>query len=96
MSKIIKITAGYKTTEAYKKSISNAISELEEVELSLVNMIVNLSTAGKWKAWSDGQPVGTIFEFTEEMLRDTEDENVQAIFKVRDKILELMNELSDG
>jgi hypothetical protein len=58
--------------------------------------MINLATKGKWKEWDEKQSEGAIFHFTEEMLRDTGDENVDALCELTDKIVEVRNKLKNG
>ena len=87
MGKVIKITTDYKSTEQYRSMLTNAIEKLEDIEENLNNLIVNLATAGKWKEWSDSIPVGGTFKFTEEMLKDTGDNNINDIAGLLDEVI---------
>jgi hypothetical protein len=57
------------------------------MEQEVMNSMVMLATTGKWKKWSDEQPIGSKFEFTEEMLRNTGDVHVDLLCGLMDKIL---------
>lgn len=87
MGKVIKITTDYKSTEQYRSMLTNAIEKLEDIEENLNSLIVNLATAGKWKEWSDSIPVGGTFKFTEEMLKDTGDNNINDIAGLLDEVI---------
>lgn len=94
MSKIVKITSGYKSTEEYKACINETFEELESMDFVLHELIVRLATAGKWKDWSDQMPIGSEFYFTEEMLRETGDKNVDSLIELWEKLNSLVNEFS--
>ena len=48
--------------------------------------MVNLACLGRWRQWSDAQPIGTTFRFTGEMIRETGDANVDALLAVYDAL----------
>jgi len=79
MSKTIKFTPDYRSGAGYREALSEAITDLEKFSDELETTIEGLATTGKWKAWSDSIPVGGEFHFTNEMLIDTGDANVDAI-----------------
>jgi hypothetical protein len=89
MTKIIPLSIN----KDYAHAIGQAISTLEEMEDDIKSAMIGLATTGKWKKWSDEQPIGTEFTFTEEMLRDTGDENVDLLCDLVDKIEEIMVKL---
>ena len=96
MGKIKQFNNDYRLTEAYSATLSGVIDKLENFEIELNELIVGLAVSGKWKEWSDQQPIGTIFEFTEEMLKDTGDINVDAIAGLKDEVMRIKNKLKNG
>ena len=93
MDKVININKSYKRSKEYIETIDETIQYLEEIEEVIFSQIVSLATAGKWKEWSDSMPVGTEFNFTDEMLRDTGDPNVDAMKTVLDNVIDTKNKL---
>ncbi len=96
MSKIIKINTDYKATPEYRSALTDSVELLNNIEFDLQNLIVNLATTGKWKEWSDSIPVGSKFDFTEEMLKDTGDNNVNELAGLLENILILKEKLKLG
>jgi hypothetical protein len=96
MSKIIKITSDYKSAKKYLSTVDNVVEKLEAIEDDLQGLVVNLATAGKWKEWSDKIPDGETFEFTEEMLKDTGDSNVDSIAGLLDELIRVKKKIKNG
>ena len=96
MSKIIKINTDYKATTEYRSALTDSIEWLNNIEFDLQTLIVNLSTTGKWKEWSDSIPIGAKFDFTEEMLKDTGDNNVNELAGLLENIIILKEKLKLG
>jgi uncharacterized protein YwgA len=72
----------------YHKKLSEIVNQLTDMSEQIHSGMVNLAILGKWQEWSDGQPEGAVFEFTEDMLRNTGDKNVDALVELMDKILD--------
>lgn len=92
MSKVIKI----ESYNAYNQQLKESIVELEKIKQSLLDMSVNIAISGRWKKWSDDQPVGTEFEFTKEMLSNTGDKIVDSFVLIIDHIEDLQEELTNA
>lgn len=92
MSKVIKI----ESYNAYNQQLKESIVELEKIKQSLLDMSVNIAISGRWKKWSDDQPVGTEFEFTREMLSNTGDKIVDSFVGIIDLIEDLQEELTNA
>lgn len=78
----------------YRAELNKAIEHLESVENQLLLNMFNLATTGKWKNWNNQQNEGDIFECTEEMLRNTGDENIDKLFEIFQKVSDVKSELS--
>lgn len=96
MSKIIKIKSDYKSTPEYRAVLTNTIEKLDNINADLHSLIVNLATAGKWKKWSDNISEGEVFYFTEEMLKDTGDNNVDGIAELLDEVIKLKEKIENN
>lgn len=93
MNKIVKFTIDYKSTKEYRSMLKEVSEKLKNIEDDLQTLIVNLATAGKWKKWSDSIPQGEIFDFTEKMLRDTGDKNVDTLAGLLDEVIEVKKKI---
>ncbi|MDR1780258.1 MAG: hypothetical protein LBR50_05940 [Tannerella sp.] len=75
-------------SRAYSDKLHETADKLQDLTGELFGCALELALAGKWRDWDNEQPIGTIFEFTEEMLCDTGDKNVDmlmdAYFKVKE------------
>jgi hypothetical protein len=76
-------------TQEYAEAIEQTVETLERMEEEVMNCMIMLATTGKWKKWSDEQPIGTKVEFSEEKLRNTGDVNVDLLCGLMDKILKV-------
>ncbi|MDI1234532.1 MAG: hypothetical protein PSX81_09640 [bacterium] len=82
MGNIIPLNSTYQSNPNYQLALlelSGTISAMEEV---LKDNMINLATIGKWKEWSDAIPEGDVFTFTEEMLSNTGDKNIEALYQL--------------
>jgi hypothetical protein len=77
----------------YHHRLTETILYLDNLESDIITAMINLATKGKWKEWNEKQSEGTTFHFTEEMLRNTGDENVDALGELTDKIIAVRNRL---
>jgi len=87
MSKIIEFKTDFKSTPDYKEEIVLTLRKIEEIEIELSTAIINLAAKGKWMNWSDSIPTGEFFTFTEEMLKDTGDENIDDLTFLMDELI---------
>jgi hypothetical protein len=72
----------------YHKELVEIVNQLTDMSEQIHSGMVNLAILGKWQEWSGEQSEGTVFEFTEDMLRNTGDKNVDALVELMDKILD--------
>lgn len=91
MGHIIPFYNDYHSRPEYQMALLETIGELEEMKVALQFLMVKLATTGKWKGWSDGILDGEVFDFKEEMLRNTGDPNIDAICAMVDQIQTLKN-----
>jgi tagatose-1,6-bisphosphate aldolase len=59
-------------------------------------LVINTATEGKWKEWSDSMQEGDMFNFSEEMLKDTGDENVNNISSLIDEVIKVKDEIKNA
>ena len=71
---------------AYRKKLSDTSVALDAIGDDIYSCIVDLAVSGKWKEWADAQPIGLEYEFTDDMLRDTGDECIDALWDVLDAL----------
>ena len=93
MGKVLDFDNGYKSSLTYQKQLKENIENLDKFDDELYSFIINTATKGKWKKWSDSKDNGTIFRFTEDMLRNTGDENVDILFLLMDQVFDAKEKL---
>lgn len=79
----------------YQKRILETQELLTKIEKDLFNEIIDLATIGKWKQWSDKQEIGTVFNFTDEMLKETGDENIDSLYELMDELIRIKEKITD-
>jgi hypothetical protein len=94
MTKVIKFASDYRTTEEYREAISRTRELLNEIQSQLHNCVIDIAISGKWKEWSDNMPIGAEFTFTEDMLKDTADNNVNEICNLLDAVIYTTEKIS--
>ena len=87
MTKIIKLK-----NEEYMKRLNQTILLLENTLAQLESDAINLALLGKWQNWSDQQPEGAMFNFSE-AIHETGDANVDIIIELRNNVYITVNKL---
>ena len=83
----------FKDYMQYKEILSSIIDSVNKFSEEIYENLFDLACAGKWKEWSDKQTEGTIFNVTEDMLRNTGDKNIDLLWEVLDKIEEMKGKI---
>ncbi|GHT21713.1 hypothetical protein FACS189430_02240 [Bacteroidia bacterium] len=78
----------------YHKELSETAEFLEEMTDTLFSKMIGLATLDKWEQWNDAQSEGTIFHFSEEMLNNTGDKNVDILYELYEHTRAVQEELS--
>ena len=81
------------STPEYREEIGLTLRKIEEIEIELSTAIINLAAKGKWKDWSESIPTGEFFTFTEEMLKDTGDENIDDLTFFMDELIRVKTKI---
>lgn len=92
MTKTIKLQNRLK----YQNELKETIEVLEKFETELTSRMINLATLDKWQEWDEEQEVGTVFQFTTDMLQDTGDVNIDKLFKIIENIKITTEEITKG
>lgn len=92
MTKTIKLQNRLK----YQNELKETIEVLEKFETELTSRMINLATLDKWQEWDEKQEVGTVFQFTTDMLQDTGDVNIDKLFKIIENIKITTEEITKG
>ena len=66
----------------HRDAILDTIAYLEEVHEELNTRMINIACLDKWKAWSESKEIGSVVEFSDEALSDTQDPNVDILYKL--------------
>lgn len=85
MGKVVKMES---YSEAYMQALKEALAGLEQFEQYLFSRSVDILMAGKWKQWSDEQPVGTVFNFRDKEMREAGDRVVDELLDLKDLVRE--------
>lgn len=78
----------------YKESLEETLEFLEKTEKNLLTEIIDLAVLGKWKKWSDEQEIGTEFSFTDEMLNNTGDKNIDLLCELRGELSIIIDKIT--
>ena len=73
----------------YHEKLEKTMELVDDISEKVYESLIDLACLNKWKEWSDEQPIGTIFEFTKDMLRNTGDNNIDILWELLDKISEV-------
>ena len=96
MAKIIPFKSDYASHPRYQKRLKKIISKLDKLEALTIEFSINLATSGKWREWDESLENGDKFRFTEEMLKDTGDPNVDTVNELVDKVISTQMKLKNN
>ena len=96
MGKTVEFNKGYKLSVEYQKQISLTIEKLTGIEEELIGMAFSIAAVGKWKEWSESKKEGDVFTFTEEMLKDTGDENIDYLASLIDQVNDVKEKVKNN
>jgi len=83
----------FKDYAEYHEKLSEVMEIVNDLSDEIFDSLFILASLDKWKQWSDTQPVGTVFDVSEEMLRNTGDENIDLLWELLDKIEEVKGKI---
>ena len=81
--------------KSYKEHIKETIELLERTGEQLGEICINLAVCGKWKEWNNSIPEGATFNFTEKMLFETGDENVNILMNLKHNIANALESIQN-
>ena len=83
----------FKDYVEYHEKLSEVMESVNDLSDEIFESLFILACLDKWKQWSDNQPVGSEFEASEEMLRNTGDKNIDLLWELLDKIEEVKGKI---
>ena len=83
-----------KHNDKYKKYLKLSEEFLSKTAIGLFETCVNFAVNGKWKDWDDKQKAASRFEFSDKMLWQTGDKNVDVLMNLREGVLSALEEIS--
>lgn len=92
MTKVIDLDDKHK----YRQKINDIKQYLAQVEVELTTLAINLAMISEWKEWDDKQKNGMIAEFSDQSLRETGDENIQALVELKIQLRNTNDKLTEG
>ena len=90
--KVIQLSE-YQASGQYNEIITELRAKLGDLASELFDQCINLATSGKWKKWSDEQPVGSQVCFDVKMLREAGDQNIKMLLDLSEYIGDLNKRL---
>jgi hypothetical protein len=91
MCKIIPIRTYSIEYEEYVIEVKNDLNTMEDM---LYGKMINLATKGAWKQWDETMQDGDSFTFEPEMLQNTGDKNINMLWDLYQKTINLKNNLT--
>jgi len=86
----------FKKKIEYQKSLLETLDYIENIKNQLIGKMIDLAMLDKWQEWNKKQEEGAIFEFTEEMLKNTGDKNIDKLCEIIDKLEMVKYEITKG
>jgi hypothetical protein len=77
----------------YRNTLSEIMDDMTNLSEDIEEGMFNLACLGKWKEWDEQQPVGSEFDLTEDMLRNTGDKNIDLLWELLDKIADVKEKI---
>jgi uncharacterized protein YyaL (SSP411 family) len=94
MTKVINLQ-DYQGKAKYADIIKETHVFLDETQEKMDGLMINLSAQGVWKETFDKYKEGETFTFTQDMLENTGDNNIELLWELYFKIDFLRNNLKD-
>ena len=82
------------TKELYMDELYGVLKTLGEFYDKIEGHMINLAVRDKWKEWNDTMKDGDVFNFSDEMLANTGDKNVDDLFILRDNVYNIIEAIS--
>jgi type III secretion system FlhB-like substrate exporter len=82
------------TKKHYLDELYGALETLWKFYKKIEEHMVNLLVRDKWKEWNDTKKEGDSFIFSDEILANTGDRNIDDLFSIRDNIYNTINAIS--
>jgi len=79
---------------AYNKKLAEIIEDVDSLYDNVYDNLISLACLDKWKEWDESQPIGAICNFSENALRDTGDKNIDLLFEMLDKMVEVREKIN--
>ena len=73
----------------YQLTLLYIIFQTQNIANEIYENMFRLACEKMWKEWEENQPIGTEINITDEMLRNTGDENIDLLWELFDKIEEV-------
>ena len=83
----------FKGYAQYNKKLSEIMEMVNDLGDDIYNSMFGLACLDKWKAWDAEQPIGAEIYVTDEMLRNTGDKNIDLLWQILDKIMDVKEEI---
>jgi hypothetical protein len=83
----------FKDYSKYQDTLTEIIEQVTDIAEEIEESMFNLACLGKWKEWDEEQPEGTVFDVSEEMMRNTGDKNNDLLWELLDKITEVKEQI---
>ena len=80
--------------QEYNQQVQETIDYLESVRDELFTHMINIASHGVWKSWMQNIQTGDTFQFSFDMLENTGDKSVEALWELYYKMEELEKRLS--
>jgi hypothetical protein len=94
MSKIIDLQK-HNEQKKYSETIGDTHLFLDKMQEKIRELMVNISVQGVWKETFDKYKEGDIFNFTQDMLENTGDFNIEIMWELYYKIDDVRERLKD-
>lgn len=77
-----------------EKELAETIDFLHNIKHEMIHRMFVLATLDKWKEWSDSQKVRANISFTDEMIKDTGDINIDNLYELQERVSQTIDKLT--
>ena len=75
-------------TDHYKESLKETLKTLKEVNESLFQSLIHVTTQGELKEWNNEVPIGEVHQFDWNLFKNSDDTNIQLLVKLMENVEE--------
>lgn len=80
----------------YSQIKTKTVEYLKKSNLDIMEAMINLAVAKEWRDWNKTKTEGTIFNFSEQMLGELNDPNINELLRLKEFTEDVLKRITKG